>query len=583
MTSGDDRTTRLVDDFLQRRIDRRQFLRRAVAGGLSLSAASALLAACGGEEEAAAPPPPAEPPPAEPAPAEPPPAEPAPAEPPAEPPAAGPTEASGPLRIRLTADIINLDPAFYPGGVDEIAMFGIYEGLVRYAPGTWDLVNQLAETFEPSPDGLQFAFKLKEGIQFHGGYGEVTAEDVKFSYERIAGLTTPPLDPESPYKGDWAPHLQEVRVDDTYSGTIILKEPFAPLLATTLPVPSGWILSKKAVEERGEDYATSPIGTGPYEFVEWQPKQQVRLQRFADYSGASADTLGTIWDELVLVPIEEDEAAAIAIETGELDFGEITGDAIQRFSENSDFTVEQRTTLDYTWIGMNISSPRLEDINVRQAIRYAIDVPGILEAAFEGQYERATAILPPGMPIGYWADAPVYERDLDQANQLLSQASNPPTQLDYKFTEETGSRATGEIVQANLAEIGIEVTLTELDSSAYYALEPEEMRSRDLFFVGFITNPDPSWSTVWFVCDQIDVWNWMYWCDEEYDRLHYAALQESDPAARNDMYIQMQQRWDEAAHTVWLGWPTRYYAARQGIEQALRPDARILPTAFNAV
>ena len=76
---------------------------------------------------------------------------------------------------------------------------------MRYAPGTWDLVNQLAETFEPSADGLQFAFKLKEGIQFHGGYGEVTAEDVKFSYERIAGLTTPPLDPESPYMATGRP------------------------------------------------------------------------------------------------------------------------------------------------------------------------------------------------------------------------------------------------------------------------------------------------------------------------------------------------------------------------------------------
>ena len=63
----------------------------------------------------------------------------------------------------------------------------MYEGLITYKPGTWEVVNVLAETFEPSADGLQFDFKLKEGIQFHGGYGEVTAEDVKFSYERIAG------------------------------------------------------------------------------------------------------------------------------------------------------------------------------------------------------------------------------------------------------------------------------------------------------------------------------------------------------------------------------------------------------------
>ena len=86
-----------------------------------------------------------------------------------------------------------MDPAFYPARADEIAT-GVFEGLVTYKPGTWEVVNKLAETFEPSADGLQFDFKLKEGIQFHGGYGELTAEDVKFSYERIAGLTKPKID-----------------------------------------------------------------------------------------------------------------------------------------------------------------------------------------------------------------------------------------------------------------------------------------------------------------------------------------------------------------------------------------------------
>jgi peptide/nickel transport system substrate-binding protein len=84
------------------------------------------------------------------------------------------------------------------------------------------------------------------------------------------------------------------------------------------------------------------------------------------------------------------------------------------------------------------------------------------------------------------------------------------------------------------------------------------------------------------VCDQIDIWNWMYWCDEEFDRLHYDAIKESDPAVRNDMYIQMQQRWDEAVHTVWLAWPTRYFGVRQGLQPGLREDGRVLPTAFRA-
>jgi ABC-type transport system substrate-binding protein len=74
----------------------------------------------------------------------------------------------------------------------------------------------------------------------------------------------------------------------------------------------------------------------------------------------------------------------------------------------------------------------------------------------------------------------------------------------------------------------------------------------------------------------------MYWCDEEFDRLHFAAIKESDPAVRNGMYIQMQQLWDAAAHTVWLFWPTRWFGAGQGIQPVLRPDGRIIPTAFAA-
>jgi peptide/nickel transport system substrate-binding protein len=568
MTSGDDRARNLVNDYVERRIDRRQFLQRATVLGISVSAASALLAACGGGGEEAATTGGATTAAATETTAAP------------EAAATGAAEASGALRIRLLNDIISLDPAFYPAQADEITMAGVYEGLVTYKPGTWEVVNQLAETFEPSPDGLRFDFKLKEGIQFHGGYGEVTAEDVKFSYERIGDLTKPALD--SPYKGDWAPHLREVKVNGAYDGTIILNEPFAPLMLSTLPVPSGWILSKKAVEEKGKKYATSPIGTGPYEFVEWKPKQEVRLQRFADYGGASADVLGTIWDELVLLPIDEDEAAGIALETGELDYSQLPLTGVERFEENDDFTVEKRTTLDYRWIGMNIRNPKLEDINVRQAIRYAVDVPSIIEGAYEGLYERATAILPPGMPIGYWEDAPVYERDVEQAKSLLSQAANPPSELEFRFTEETGATATGEIVQANLAEIGIDVSLKKLDSSAYYALEKEELRSRELFYVGFITQPDPSWSMVWFTCDQIDVWNWMYWCNEEFDRLHFDALKELDQAKRNEMYIQMQQLWDEAAHTIWLAWDTHYFGTRQGLAPGLRLDGRTLPTAFVA-
>ncbi len=567
MSADDRQVARLVNDVLEQRIDRRQFFRRAAALGLSIPVASGIFAACGGgggggtAGEAGG---------------------------------GGATTGAGGgggggetqaaavpdrLTIRLNGDLNNLDPALYPSSVDSQMSSGMMEGLITYKPGTLDIANQLAETFTPSSDGLSFDFKLKEGILWQKDYGEVTAEDVKYSYERIAGLTKPKLD--SPYAGDWAPALKEVKVNDKYSGTIILGEPFAAVMRSTLPVGSGWVLPKKAIEERGDKFGTDPVGSGPYEFVKWTPKRDILFKKFEQYN-TGFDYGGTIFPEVRYVPIDDDSAADIALETGEIDFGTISLKGIDRFGANDKFKVYKQETLNYTWIGMNMLHPKLSDIRVRKAIRLAVDVPGILDAAFEGRMTRATGIIPPNMGVGYWADAPVYDRNVDEAKALMADAGVSSLELTYTFTEDTGSKDVAQIVQANLADIGIKVSLNLVDSGTFNTLGKQE-RDRQLFYVGYVTEPDPSWSTVWFICKQLDVWNWMYWCDKEYDRLHFAALKELDEQKRTDMYIEMQKLWDAAAHTIWTHWPTDYFASRKGIEASIYPTSWWLPQAFKAV
>ena len=492
--------------------------------------------------------------------------------------ASAPTEApvseeSKVLKIRLEGEPTNGDPAFWIGGEEDI-MLSVYEGLVSYKPGTWEVVNTLAESITPSEDGSIIDFKLKEGIQFHGGYGEVTAEDVKFSFERIAGLTDPPLD--SPYSGDWVA-LDHVEVTGKYTGKIIMKEPFAALWTTTLPQSSGFILSKKAVDELGDDYGTSIIGTGPYELVEWVINERYVVKRFEDYGGNNYDYVDPVeWDEIIFFPISEEGPAEIALETGEIDFGQVLGEAVTRFEENPDFDTYSRDTIDYRWIGMNIQHPNLQDVNVRRAIRLAVDVPSILEAVYDGRFARACAIIAPGQ-VGYWPDAPCYERDVEQAKALLEEAGVSSLDLIYRHSVGEEQKALAEIVQANLADIGINVEIISLDDSAMTDAHFGEtgINESELFSVGFITNPDPSWSTVWFLCDQVGVWNWMQWCDEEYDRLHFEAVKVSDPDERAEMYLEMQKRWDEAAHTVWTARPTLYWAVRPEIEPSLTPHGRV--------
>ena len=123
-----------------------------------------------------------------------------------------PPPPGGTLRYASAYNFRTFDPAFADSevSVDQ----AIYEGLITYAPGSFDTANQLAEEFEALPDGLTYSFKLKEGIPFHDGFGEVTAEDVKFTYERTAGMTKPVVN--SYFVADWAPHLDRVDVSGKY-------------------------------------------------------------------------------------------------------------------------------------------------------------------------------------------------------------------------------------------------------------------------------------------------------------------------------------------------------------------------------
>ena len=122
-------------------------------------------------------------------------------------------------------------------------------------------------------------------MQFQGGYGELTTDDVKFSFERIAGMTKPAL--QSAYVADWAPQLKEVQIASKYEGTIVLNNVFAPLMHTTLPTLSGLIVSKKAVLDRGKQFGAHPIGSGPYQVQSFTPNRKVVLTKFAKWSGAS--------------------------------------------------------------------------------------------------------------------------------------------------------------------------------------------------------------------------------------------------------------------------------------------------------
>ena len=356
----------------------------------------------------------------------------------------------------MIRDITDLDTANVTGAVEDTIDRAVMEGLFRYdADGK--LQPQLAETYAVSPDGLTIDFTLHKGVMWQRGYGELTTDDVKFSYERFLVK-----DPKPAYADDWS-SLDHVEIVDKYTGKLVFKQPQATLWTTVLPMTSGLIVSKKFYTEAGPDkIKTDIVGTGPYLFSEWTPKQQVVLTRNPDYWGTP-----TYYDEMDLVPVDDDKAAEVALQAGELDFSHISLSSTDKFQGDTNFTVDVIPSTAYSWVGMNIENPKLKDINVRQAVRYGIDVPSILAAAYNNKAPQANALIPPGT-LGYWKDAPVYTRDVAKAKDFLSKAGL--TSLDLTFTyQNTDEYSTwAQIIQQNLKDVGINLTLNPLNSSSFW-------------------------------------------------------------------------------------------------------------------
>jgi peptide/nickel transport system substrate-binding protein len=437
----------------------------------------------------------------------------------------------------------------------------LFESLIQAAPDG-EIVNVLADTWTLSEDGLSIDFTLKHGVMFHGGYGEMTMADVQFSIERAAGLIE---GVDSTSITAFYTALDHVEVIDDYTGRIVLTEPSVTLVEQALPLTG--IVSMAAYEALGlDEFQRHPIGTGPYQFDETVPGEHIRLTNFEEYAGQAPYVPAERFDEVLFQIIPEDSAAELAYEAGDLDFlAPMRAAALQRFEALGDTAISEGAGMTYRFIGMNMIDPALANPDLRHAIIAAIDVPSILIATSEGRDVRATALVAPSAPIGYWADAPVHDQDLDEARRLVELVPEADRALRFTISDDEVSRTVAQIAQANLEDAGLSVEIEILDPASFFVSD-ETNRERQLFYTEYgINYREPSQELVWFTCDQFDIWNYMYFCDENYDRLFAEAAVELDDDARNALYIEMQQIWDEAANTVWVSHPTTLVAVRNGV------------------
>jgi peptide/nickel transport system substrate-binding protein len=454
------------------------------------------------------------------------------------------------VRARQGQDIDTMDPAHYLGNEEYNIDIVLYSKLVQYEPGSAELRLDAAESLEVSEDGRVIEFTLREGIQFHHGYGEMTAEDVKFSFERL-------IDPEvnSAYASDWAT-LEQVEVTGRYSGRIILSEPFAPLFSSTLPWTPGSIISRAAYEERGELFATQPVGSGPYYWAEWRPNQLIVLERFEDYYGEAPG-----FRRVEIHPVVDPQIAEFSFDARELDSTEISLESIERYQNDPNVVVEVLSTLRYHWVGFNHQSEPFDDPRVREALRYAVDVDEILIGAYNNVPRRANTLLAPDI-LGYWEDAPAYEPDLERARALLAEAGYPDGFATRLTTDNNPLHMQGAaIVQQQLQRIGIETSIDIVPT--LYASIGEDFRP-GLHYASFSAILDPGYWFEWFTCEQIGQWNYWKWCNEEFDALKEQGALTVEPEERAEIYVRMQQIIDEDVATIWVTNGANVHVYREG-------------------
>ena len=198
------------------------------------------------------------------------------------------------------------------GQSQSIARF-MYRGLTRFAikdgkVTTSEVEPDLAESWTLSPEGTVWTFKLKKGVQFHKGFGELTAEDVKFSFERQINKA-----PGTRY-GVNLDVIKSIEVVDPHTVQIVLKSFDAIFLLRMVGYQQGYILSKKAMEKQGEQFKWNPVGTGPFYFERHSPREKIILKAFDKYHAGRPQI-----DEIHWFDVPEDATKLIGLEKGTFD------------------------------------------------------------------------------------------------------------------------------------------------------------------------------------------------------------------------------------------------------------------------
>ncbi|WP_456276619.1 ABC transporter substrate-binding protein [Bacillus sp. AK128] len=457
-------------------------------------------------------------------------------------------ESKDTLVIGLDDDPPQLDPHRSSAAVDRQTFQSIYNKLLDINENL-EFIPELAKEWKISEDGKTYTFVLQEGVVFHDGT-PFNAEAVKYNFERM-------LDPEfgSPRKAE-VELIQEVIVVDEYTVDVKLKDPFAPFLAT-LTDRAGMMVSPTAAEELGDDFANSPVGTGPYKFVDREKQSHINLVRFEDY-----------WRELpaikniVIQPYSDSNVRITNLVSGDIDIvNRIAFKDIKSLSENPDITLMEQGPIGFQGMYLNIENEKFKDPKVRQAINIAIDRYAIAKVVFHDGVIPATGPFAPTSWAHSGEDAP--KADPDKAKALLAEAGASNLSFTLKINPKPEEQQMAQMMQEMLKAVGITMELELVEfGTLLEQLSTGEFEAARLGWSGRIDPDGNSYGRF----NTGGPNNYSKYSNPKFDQLLLDARTTTDQETRAEMYKEAAAMLWEDAPYVFIYHEKDYKAMKKNVK-----------------
>lgn len=469
------------------------------------------------------------------------------------------------LTFRSQLDALEMDPANLRTTLDDALAREVYSGLVQYAGNSFAEVEpDLATDWTISDDGLTYTFNLRQGAQFHHGFGEVTASDVKFSFDRLKDPAVASL-----HAAD-AAIIDNIEVVDDYTVRITLTQPFPAFLTEFLAYRTGYIVSQAAVEQLGDRFVTNPVGSGPFVWTEWVQNSYIVLTANEEYW----DDTGRLCTVRVVI-IPEDSLFEIALETGEVDIGYVTNAEVQQsLADNPDLKVVTAAAPQTMFLQINGEHEPFDDVRVRQALWYAIDKDALVQFVLNGLGEPSDTLFNPYV-FGF-LDETAYEYDPARARELLTEAGYPDGFSSTIMVRPHQNEAQqGTALQALWSQVGIDVQIVGPLENAQ-AFERYRNGDFDIGTLAFMrVGPDQIVRPLLHSAS-IPFLNSSRYSNATMDELIDSAQSEMDPTERARLYAEIQRLVHDEVPLIPLYQPLLVLAMSPDVEGATIPGTQSL-------